>query len=164
MENPLRIVRKQENRGLRSGVQGVTIVEALVALVVLSFGLYGAAELVQASRKNGHMASLRAQAAGLGALKLEEIRLAGPSLVSELAKLPPGAALTLPADGETTTIPQNPRFSFSAEIRRVQESGLVSVRVSVQPTAATSGLDLPVIVEGVASLPRLLESASGGQQ
>jgi Tfp pilus assembly protein PilV len=130
------------------------MIEALVAMVVLSFGLYGAAELVTASRTNGQMASWRAEAAGAAALKVEELRLAAP-LLSDLLKQNAATTTTLviPATKQEKILPQNKRLSWTATISRATDDpGRLDIRVDVVRTARPD-TDLPLTAQGSAFLP-----------
>lgn len=145
MQNPHRV-------GWRRN-RGVTIVEALVALTVLSFGLYSAAELVSASRRNGQMASWRAEAAGLAALKLEELRLAAPAVEELLRAQGEGKPLVFPVEKRDKIFAQNKRLSWTATVTRpADDAARLDIRVEVTRTAGTDG-DVPIVSQGPAFLP-----------
>jgi type II secretory pathway pseudopilin PulG len=144
--------------------RGVTIIEALVALVVLSFGLYSAAELVTASRRNGQMASWRAEAAGLAALKVEELRLAAPRIREMTVGRPATEPLVFPTTREERIFPQNKRLSWTATVTRpTDDPARLDIQVEVFRTAK-SDLDIPVIASGMAFLPNWPDAPVGGLQ
>jgi type II secretory pathway pseudopilin PulG len=150
--------------GKLAQVRGVTIIEALVALVVLSFGLYSAAELVAASRRNGQMASWRAEAVGLAALKLEELRLAAPRIREMALGRPKAEPLVFPSTQEERIFPQNKRFSWTATVTQpADDPARLDIRVEVFRTAK-SDLDVPVITSGMAFLPNWPDAPVGGLQ
>ncbi len=134
------------------GKRGVSLIEALVALAVLSFGLYGAAELVTASRRNGQMASWRAEAAGLAALKLEELRLAAPAIKELLQGKSAGQAVAFPEVREARIFPQNKRLSWVAKVKVAPEDGArLDIQVEVHRTAKPED-EVPIVAQGVAFL------------
>ena len=57
------------NNKIKSGQQGFTLIEALVAFLILSIGMLGIASLQTMSLKSGHTAALRTAAV----LKVDEI-------------------------------------------------------------------------------------------
>lgn len=58
----------------RPGMRGISLIEMLIALLVLSFGLLGVAGLQAQSLKNNQHASLRSQATMLGNQLLDRLR------------------------------------------------------------------------------------------
>jgi len=66
--------------------RALSLVEVAVAIGVLGVGLFVLAELFQSARVGAERAALQVKAAGLAALKLEELRTAGTALKAELEK------------------------------------------------------------------------------
>jgi hypothetical protein len=70
--------------------KAVSIVEILVAIAILSVGIYGVADLVMNSRKHAHLSSLRVTADAFARLKAAELTAA--SATPQGAKFLAGAA------------------------------------------------------------------------
>jgi type IV pilus assembly protein PilV len=68
----LRIKRQQHK--LLSGARGITMIEAMVALVVIAVGMLGIAGLYMASLQAGRTANLRVQAVNLASEMADRIR------------------------------------------------------------------------------------------
>ncbi|MBX7244390.1 MAG: prepilin-type N-terminal cleavage/methylation domain-containing protein [Candidatus Sumerlaeaceae bacterium] len=98
--------------------RAVTLIEVLVALAVLSVGIFGIAELLLRSRGSAALAEIKMQAAGLGELKFEELRASGPALAAAISGLSAaeGEDLNLPADGPQA-FEQNAKYVWRAGLR-----------------------------------------------
>lgn len=68
-----------------------SLIEVIVALAVLTVGVYGLIDVVGSSRHSAFLAHWRLQCVSLGRLKLEELRAAGPELASYMASAPANA-------------------------------------------------------------------------
>jgi prepilin-type N-terminal cleavage/methylation domain-containing protein len=115
---------------------GFNIVEILVALALLGFGLYAAADLISSARRTSALTRSRIQAAGLAQLKLEELRCAGAAVCAAAA-----ANGHLPG----TVFEQNPRYAWSADLtpnRAATDALEVSVSVTVAGDDASTSVPL----------------------
>lgn len=91
--------------------RGWSIVEALIALVLLAFGIYSAADVIMSARSNAARTERNLQATALANLKLEELRLGAPILVGSGLPSP----LELPASGPGT-FEQNRDYVWQARV------------------------------------------------
>jgi type II secretory pathway pseudopilin PulG len=96
----------------------VSLIEILVALAVLSVGIYGAAELLVAARNSATLADRKVRASGLAQLKFEELRAAGPALADQWLSAERAADGTVrwPKGGPQAT-PQDGRFAWRAIVK-----------------------------------------------
>lgn len=141
---------------------GFSLVEVLVALVVLSVGIYSVAGLVSDSRRTAAGSDHRLQAAGLAQLKLEELKSA-PAL-AELAAPLESEELLLPPEGPGT-FDQNPRYAWRATLQRDSELAdrfHIRVEVSSAPAAQPSPLP-PVSASGFVFLPTSTQKGGSPQ-
>lgn len=129
--------------------RGFNIVEILVALMLLSFGIYGAADVLTSSQKTGAMTGKRMTGDALARLKIEEIRAAvssGSVAVTE-------KGLGFPADGTPVIFEQDPRYSWTVWIEPESSPAQVpTVRVSVT-IRRTGSNDIVVNRRGIVALP-----------
>lgn len=98
--------------------RGVSIIEILVALAVLSVGIYGAAELFVTARHSAVIADRKVRASGLAQLKFEELRTAGPALAGAWASAERAGdgSVRWPKDGPQP-VAQDTRFAWRAIVR-----------------------------------------------
>ncbi len=91
--------------------QGFSLLEVLVAIVILSFGILGLAGLQNAALKNGHSAMLRAQAAQYAYDIVDRMR------VNRTAAVAGDYDLTIAADKPTgTSLPDRDRAGWLTQI------------------------------------------------
>ena len=114
---------------------GVTMLEVLVAIVVLSFGLLGMLGLITNSLKMTSSSHFRTIAAQQLAAMAEAIN-ANPDLIANYT--PPGTTLFANCLGTagcaTTELPQTDYVLWQANIRALLPSGTGTVTASPRPT------------------------------
>lgn len=107
-----------------------------MALALLSFGLYAAADLVSAARRTSLMTRNSIQANGLAQLKLEELRCAGASVCASASQSGLLAG---------NVFEQNPRYSWSAQVSPCPSAaGSMEVVVSVISATENTSNSLPL--------------------
>lgn len=122
--------------GCRPNGGGFSLIEVLVALVVIVFGLWGILDLVTSNETNDRIVQRRAAAIELAGAKLAEIQAAGfDALLPHLPK-PGGEAAThslYPAAGPTKfDLPYDTgTFSWQARFDPTGQPGVVNVEVRV---------------------------------
>ena len=128
----------------------------MVALALLSFGLYGAADLIASARKTSNLTEVRAQAASLAQLKLEELRASGNNLKALCAA---GSQIDLPVSG-TQIFEQNVKYAWKAHIiRNSGPSGRIDLAVQVTRAGeAATGSPLSAS-QGIVYLPETASPA-----
>lgn len=129
----------------------------MVALAILAFGLYGAADLVASARHTSSLTHKRMQATALAQLKLQELRCARenlPPLFSNGAR-----EIVLPATG-TEVFEQNSRYSWKAHLT-LQDAPQPGISVMVQVGAGPdlSSTSTLAQVQGTVYLPPVAGAA-----
>lgn len=132
-------------RGVRHSMRGFTLLEVLVAIVVLSIGLLGLAGLMASSLKNSHSAYQRTQATWLAYDALDRMRanrqvaLAGGYNLA-LGATPGGSDLAATDLGEWDAALTNTLPAGDGSIA-VGAGGAVKVIVQWNDTRGTGGND-----------------------
>jgi type II secretory pathway pseudopilin PulG len=106
---PIRVLQLKTGCSARA----FNMVEILVALALLGFGLYASAEMITSARKTSTLTRSHIQANALAQLKLEELRCAAAAICET------AGAATLPDDLPSSgTIPfeQNPKYAWRAHL------------------------------------------------
>ncbi len=105
---------------------GLTLVETLIAMVVIVVGLAAVQRLFPQGLATGRQALARTQAVLLGRGQLEQLRLQGFERLATLAAEMTAPAPFLDSQGQVIF----PRFRWQAEVKRRAED-LLEVRVRV---------------------------------
>ena len=85
--------RERTGRSRRRVRHGFSLVEVMIALVIIVLGLWGILDLVASNEKTSRLAVRRAMAIELAGAKMAEIQAAGfDRIAALLAKAPDGAA------------------------------------------------------------------------
>lgn len=117
----------------RRNTSGASLIEILVALAILSVGIYGVAEMLTASRHSANLADQKIRAAGLARLKF-----------AELSAAPAGALRDAAASGRPTGLNA---VSLTGETRNVfAQDENYTWRAIVNTDAASPG-QMAVTVE-----------------
>jgi prepilin-type N-terminal cleavage/methylation domain-containing protein len=115
---------------------GFTIVEIIVAVMILVIGLLAMAGIIGATAQLQQLTSSRAEITTLAETKLEELRAYGMSATTDplRAKLAIGGSLTTPTAGYRDTVP-NVRGKTYARSWAISQDvvGTRRVRVRVKP-------------------------------
>lgn len=126
----------------RPGGRGLSIVEVMVALVVVAIGLFGIIDLMMLNQRYSVRAERRAVGAELAAAKLAEIQVAGynalAALVPALSDSPTSPSYYPPAPVRFEEPYDASRFLWQASVFRAaapQDALNVEVRVFWYPTA-----------------------------
>lgn len=135
--------------------RGFSIVEALVALLLLAFGIYSAADVISSARANAMRTERSIQATGLAQLKLEELRLAGPELASLMER---STTTTLNLPGTSPGVfDQNAQYHWRAVVQPLetdQTTGSLRIHVHVSraggkaPDGEAIGIYMPLSGSG----------------
>lgn len=137
-------VISRQTRGVRHFMRGFTLLEVLVAIVVLSIGLLGLAGLMASSLKNSHSAYQRTQATWLAYDALDRMRanrqvaLAGGYNLA-LGVAPGGSGLAAIDLGEWDTALTNTLPAGDGSIS-VAAGGVVKIIVQWNDTRGTGGI------------------------
>jgi prepilin-type N-terminal cleavage/methylation domain-containing protein len=132
------------------------MIEVLVALALLGFGLYASAEMVTSARRTSYLTQRRIQANSLAQLKLEELRCA---LATPNTPLPSD----IPTSG-TLTFEQNPKYAWRAMLNtQTGNSSITQLTIRVGP----AGESLETTATALAQVHGILVqsgAATGGAQ
>lgn len=134
-----------QTRDARHSMRGFTLLEVLVAIVVMSIGLLGLAGLMASSLKNSHSAYQRTQATWLAYDALDRMRanrqvaLAGGYDLA-LGAAPGGSALAAIDLGEWDTALANTLPAGDGSIA-VEKGGAVKIIVQWNDARGTGGKD-----------------------
>ena len=125
--------------------RGFTFVEVLLALVVLSFGIFGTLDLYSTASSTAARSSNRTQGFFLAKLQLATLEGAGyESLIEFCRNNPPPTGSTVvayPADWQQVS--QNTKFVWSAELQPPEnEGGPIVATVYICPADKSDKLDL----------------------
>lgn len=137
-------VISRQARDVRHSMRGFTLLEVLVAIVVLSIGLLGLAGLMASSLKNSHSAYQRTQATWLAYDALDRMRanrqvaLAGGYNLA-LGAAPGGSGLAAIDLGEWDTALANTLPAGDGSIA-VAAGGVVKIIVQWNDTRGTGGI------------------------
>ena len=101
----LRSFRRRGSTTAISRTAGLSLIEMLVSLLVLSFGLLGLAGLQAYSLKNNHSAYLRSQATALGYGLLDQIRAKRTDFLEASAQ-PDGSDVSAWQAAVSATLPE----------------------------------------------------------
>lgn len=121
----------------RQRTAAVTLIEVLLAIVVLVFGLLGVANIIDANKRNTHRATGNLQAVELARMKAAEFRAAGgPALGKLVAGEQP---VLLPADGPAQfnldevddRFRRQANFRWQATLTRDETAGHIVYRLAV---------------------------------
>jgi prepilin-type N-terminal cleavage/methylation domain-containing protein len=145
---------------MKRSARGFTLVEALVALVVLAFGMMALAGFQTSLSRNSDIAKQRTEATRLAQQKMEELR----SLA--WADLAGGSDSPAPVGGNTSYVrswdlsapSQDPWRSVSVTVRwndRAGEVNTVNLNSAISRAAAADGavLGLPAVSDGILHRP-----------
>jgi type IV pilus assembly protein PilV len=113
---------------MHKGQTGLSLLEVLVAVVVLSLGILGVAGLMNVSLKNSHSALLRAQAAQYAYDMLDRMRVNRTQALAGNYDLPLAAG---PPAG--TSLADHDRIGWLNQLATLPE-GDGEIRVTVDPT------------------------------
>ncbi len=142
--------------------KGFNLVELVVAIGILSFGIYGAAELLGASRHTATEGSRRIEATALGNLKLQEFSAARGNLTAFLAATT-GTQGTLHPPDTAKPFEQNPAYTWQAHFQQSAEMAeKVDVLVSVRSAKARAGEAAVAEVRGFVIVPATGVAAAAG--
>ena len=116
----------------------------MVALAILSIGIWGVADLLMASEHAGARAQAKMAANALGQLKFEELSAAGPNLQAYLAAAKPDSSgeVLYPPDGPRP-FQQNNRFTYRAHLKKAEAGQGVLAAVEVRRAGAV--VDAPPV-------------------
>lgn len=137
-----------DNRGARRSAQrGITIIEVLVAVLVLSIGLLGLAGLQAASLRNNHSAYLRSQATLLAYGIADRMRAnkvqstgAGTGYIMSAYSIPSQVANCDSTTGcSTADMAQNDLYEWETTLKAVLPNGQGVVCIDSTPDDGTSG-------------------------
>ena len=112
------------------------MIEILVALAFLAFGIYAVEDLLGSSQRTANMADDKIRLSALGRQKLVELEAAGGNLASFLDKVQPGQEISYPADGPRA-FTQQPDYEWRAYLQR--EGGSAIIRVVITRIGVTGG-------------------------
>lgn len=136
-------ITKSQFQNVRPSIRGFTLLEVLVAMVVLSVGLLGLAGLMASSLKNSHSAYMRTQATWLAYDALDRMRAnrqvalaSGYNLA--LGAAPGGSGLAATDLSEWDTALTNTLTEGDGSIA-VGAGGVVSIIVQWNDTRGTGG-------------------------
>jgi prepilin-type N-terminal cleavage/methylation domain-containing protein len=138
----------------RSRGHGFSLIELMVALAILTVGIYALADLLIASRRTARNGDDRIAATALGRMKMREIQVAGEQVAVLLADRPD---VLVPAEGPAS-FAENPRLRWQATLTRDAESSrTIQVAVAVSGTAGAV-----TRVDGLVLLPATGPAQEGG--
>jgi len=149
----------RERLDYRPHQHGFSLMEVLIALVVVTFALYGVLDLIASNQRISLRTQRRAAAIGLGRAKMAEIQTAGFDAVASLLDKGPGGpsqSLVYPSESSEFKAPYAAKaFRWQARFdRNSQQPEVIAVEVRVlwyQPTtgAAEEALSNSVSVGGL---------------
>ena len=103
---------------------GVTLIEILLAVVVLVFGILGVANIIDANQRNTHRATENLQALELARMKVAEFRAAGGQALANKATGGEPVHIAGELEGDTD-------FSWQATLTRDEAAGHIVYQVTV---------------------------------
>jgi type IV pilus assembly protein PilV len=128
---------------MRRNIRGFTLVEVLVALVVLSVGLLGIAKMVMVSAHSNDSAYLRSQATALGYQALDSMRgnLGAATLRgydTAITVMPAAAGNCVPAYCDNATLALSDVYAWKQKLSTALPAGRGSIVTSATfPVTAT---------------------------
>lgn len=142
--------------------KGFNLVELVVAIGILSFGIYGAAELLGASRHTATEGSRRIEATALGNLKLQEFSAARENIAAFLSSTTGTQGTLYPPDA-AKAFEQNAAYAWQAQFQRSAEMAeKVDVVVRVLSAKARAGQESVAEVRGFVIVPATGVAAAAG--
>jgi type IV pilus assembly protein PilV len=132
---------------MRRNIRGFTLVEVLVALVVLSVGLLGIAKMVMVSAHSNDSAYLRSQATALGYQALDSMRgnLGGASAHgydTAMGAMPVAAGNCVAAYCDNPTLALSDVYAWKQKLQTALPGGTGSIA-----TSATFPITATIIVQ-----------------
>jgi Tfp pilus assembly protein PilV len=115
-----------------------SIIEILVALAFLSFGIYAVQDLLGSSHRTANLADEKIRLSALGRQKLVELEAAGPNLAAFLEKAQPGQEISYPAEG-ARAFDRQPDYQWRASFKREGATATIRVIVSKVGLVGSSG-------------------------
>lgn len=128
---------KQIVRTRKARQSGMTLIEALVALLVLSIGLLGVAALQMSSLRNTHAAHMRSQATALASDITDRMRANRTVALTGAYNIAIGATLTAPA-----TLAEVDLFTWKNSLAATFPAGDGSVAVDPATSIASITIQL----------------------
>lgn len=145
---------------MKRSARGFTLVEALVALVVLAFGMMALAGFQTSLSRNSDIAKQRTEATRLAQQKMEELRsLAWASLAGGSDNpVPAGGNASYERSWDLSAPSQDPWRSVTVTVRwsdRAGEVNTVNLSSTISRAAAADGavLGLPQVSDGILHRP-----------
>ena len=112
---------------------GFTLVEMMIAIIVLTVGLLGMASTMASMTRYQDLAAVHADMTALGDHKIEQLRVAATHMTADTMQLVPGGSLTVSTAQYCDTVVERGRTFTRRWTSAVGPGGARQVTIRVQP-------------------------------
>ena len=159
--NAMRLHQRGKQMKMSRSRRGISLIEVIVAVALLSVGLVGLLTLLNESQRAGVRADREMDQAALALARLHELRLQAPQLAERLSSQTTGSLVLTGEKPEP--FPDHPDYAYQASVsRNAETTNQLNLEIEValvNPTAAASSK--PVKIRSVVFVD---EMTSGGAQ